>query len=71
VIAALAATSAGLAFGLAAPELKVPALPLALSAGGITALIIVNEMMTRDRPAKTAVVFAAALVGLMALDIAL
>jgi hypothetical protein len=48
VITALAATSAGLAFGLSAPELGMSTLPFALFGGGITAVLVLYEMLTRD-----------------------
>jgi hypothetical protein len=54
VITALAATSAGLAFGLSGPELGLKPLPLALTGGAVTAALVVYEMLTRDGAAKTA-----------------
>ena len=53
VITALAATSAGLAFGLSAPELGLRPLQLALVGGGITAVLVLYEMLTRDSLVKT------------------
>src|SRR5829696_5640047 len=53
VITALAATSAGLAFGLSALELGANTLWLALIGGGFTAALVLYEMLTRDGVAKT------------------
>src|SRR5215207_9199358 len=53
VITALAATSAGLAFGLSAPELGLSPLTASLAGGGFTALLVLHEMLTRDGAAKT------------------
>ena len=53
VITALAATSAGLAFGLSAPELGFSTLSLAMFGGGITAVLVLYEMLTRDGVVKT------------------
>jgi hypothetical protein len=73
VITALAATSAGLAFGLSAPELGVGTLPLALLGGGVTALLVLYELLTRDGPIKTTLTggFVAALVVILILDVLL
>jgi hypothetical protein len=73
VIAALAATSAGLAFGLSAPELHLNALPFALTGGALTALLVLHEMLTRDRPMKSIItaVFAVFLIGVMVCDVVL
>ena len=54
VITALAASSAGLAFGLSAPELRLPTVPFALVGGGVTAALVLFEMLTRDGLPKTA-----------------
>lgn len=54
VITALAATSAGLAFGLSAPEFGARPLWFAGTAGAVTALLVLIEMLTRDGPLKTA-----------------
>ena len=48
VITALAATSAGLAFGLSGPELGLKPLSLALTGGAVTAALVLYEMLTRD-----------------------
>jgi hypothetical protein len=71
VITALAATSAGLAFGLSAPELSVSALPFALLGGGITAVLVLYEMLTRDGVAKTTAtgVFVTLLILVLVLDV--
>ncbi|HKG85317.1 MAG TPA: hypothetical protein VKB16_19525, partial [Beijerinckiaceae bacterium] len=53
VITALAATSAGLAFGLSAPELGFSTLSFAMFGGGITAVLVLYEMLTRDGVLKT------------------
>jgi hypothetical protein len=73
VITALAATSAGLAFGLSAPELGVATLPFALGGGAITAALVLYEMLTRDGVVKTAAtgVFATVLVLVLVLDVLL
>jgi hypothetical protein len=73
VITALAATSAGLAFGLSAPELGAPGLPFALTGGGITAVLVLYEMLTRDGVAKTAAtgLFVTALIVILVLDVLL
>jgi hypothetical protein len=73
VITALASTSAGLAFGLCAPEFGVNTLPLALTAGGATALLVLHEMLTRDGQLKTILtaVYAATLISTMVADVVL
>jgi hypothetical protein len=73
VITALAATSAGLAFGLSGPELGLSPLRLALVAGGITAVLVLYEMLTRDGLAKTIAtgVFVAVLITTLVLDVLL
>ena len=73
VITALAATSAGLAFGLSAPELGFKPLPVALIAGGVTAALVLYEMLTRDGPAKTATTgaFVVVLILVLVLDVLL
>jgi hypothetical protein len=73
VITALAATSAGLAFGLSAPELGLSTLPFALAGGGITAALVLYEMLTRDGALKTAATgtFVTALVLILILDVLL
>jgi hypothetical protein len=73
VITALAATSAGLTFGLSAPELRLNPLASALVGGGITAALVLYEMLTRDGPAKTAMTgaFAAVLILLLVVDVLL
>ena len=55
VITALAATSAGLAFGLSAVELAMSSFRLALFGGALTAILVLYEMLTRDGVVKTAV----------------
>lgn len=71
VITALAATSAGLAFGLSAPELGVNTLWLALTGGGLTAALVLYEMLTRDRMAKTIATgaFVTVLIMILILDV--
>lgn len=73
VITAMAATSAGLAFGLVSPEFHVPALPLGLAAAGVTALLVLNEMLTRDRPEKNAAtaIFVGVLIATLVADVVL
>ena len=73
VISALAATSAGLAFGLSAPELGVGVLPFALTGGGITAALVPHEMLTRDGVAKTTAtgIFVTVLIVILVLDVLL
>jgi hypothetical protein len=73
VITALAATSAGLAFGLSGPELGLKPLPLALTGGAVTAALVLYEMLTRDGPAKTAMTgaFVAVLIATLILDVVL
>ena len=73
VITALAATSAGLAFGLSALELGVGTLPFALCGGGATAVLVLHEMLTRDGRAKTAAtgLFVAVLISILVLDVGL
>lgn len=71
VITALASTSAGLAFGLSAPELNLQPLPFALASGGVTAVLILFEMLTRDGPAKTVLtsIYTGALIAVMIGDV--
>jgi hypothetical protein len=71
VITALAATSAGLAFGLSAPEIGLSTFGMALVGGGITAALVLYEMLTRDGVAKTAAtgVFVTALIVILVLDV--
>src|SRR5215217_9704642 len=73
VITALAATSAGLAFGLSAFELGMSPLQLALLAAALTAILVLYEMLTRDGVVKTAVtgVFVTVLIVVLVLDVAL
>jgi hypothetical protein len=73
VITALAATSAGLAFGLSAGELHLAPLAAALAGGGVTAALVLYEMLTRDGVAKTALtgIFVAVLIIVMILDVLL
>jgi len=73
VITALAATSAGLAFGLSAPELNLDPLKFSLVGGAITAALVLYEMLTRDGVAKTAAtgVFVTALIVVLILDVAM
>lgn len=73
VISALAATSAGLTFGLSAPELGVRPLPFALGGSAITAALVLHEMLTRDRPLKSALTaaFAGVLIAVMVMDVVL
>jgi hypothetical protein len=73
VITALAATSAGLAFGLSAVELGMQPLHFALSGGALTATLVLFEMLTRDGPLKTAATgaFVIVLLGVLVLDVAL
>jgi hypothetical protein len=53
VMTALTATSAGLAFGLSAPELGINPLPLALAAAALTTALVFYEMLTRDGLSKS------------------
>jgi hypothetical protein len=73
VITALAATSAGLAFGLSAVELAMSPFRLALFGGALTAILVLYEMLTRDGVVKTAVtgVFVTILIVVLFLDVAL
>jgi len=73
VITALAATSAGLAFGLSAPELGANTLWLALTGGGFAAALVLYEMLTRDGLPKTTVtgVFVTVLIAVLILDVVL
>lgn len=73
VITALAATSAGLAFGLSALELGANTLWLALTGGGVTAALVLYEMLTRDGLPKTTVtgVFVTVLIAVLILDVVL
>lgn len=73
VISALAATSAGLTFGLSAPELGIRPLPFALAGSFATAALVLHEMLTRDRPLKSALTaaFAALLIAVMLMDVVL
>ena len=73
VITALAAASAGLAFALSAPELGLGSLPFGLAGGGITAILVLNEMLTRDGPVKTmtTAAFVGVLITVMVLDVVL
>src|SRR3954451_15991432 len=73
VITALAATSAGLSFGLSAPELGMSTLPFALFGGGITAVLVLYEMLTRDGVLKTATTgaFVTVLIAILVLDVAI
>src|SRR5215204_7549385 len=73
VITALAATSAGLALGLSAPELGFSRLSFAMFGGGITAALVLYEMLTRDGALKTAATgtFVTALVLILILDVLL
>ena len=73
VITALAATSAGLAFGLSAVELAMSPFRLALFGGALTAILVLYEMLTRDGVVKTAVtgVFVTVLIVVLVLDVAL
>lgn len=70
VITALAATSAGLAFGLSAPELGVRPLRFAGTAGAVTALLVLFEMLTRDGHLKTTLtaIYVGALIAVMIWD---
>jgi hypothetical protein len=73
VITALAATSSGLAFGLSGPELGLPSLPLAITAGALTAVLVLFEMLTRDGRLKTTLTaaFVGVLITTMVIDVAL
>ena len=73
VITALAATSAGLAFGLSAPELGLGIVSFALVGGGVTAVLVFYEMLTRDRLAKTTVTgtYVTVLVAILIIDVLL
>jgi hypothetical protein len=73
VITALAATSAGLAFGLSALELGANTLWLALTGGGFAAALVLYEMLTRDGLPKTTVtgVFVTVLIAVLILDVVL
>jgi hypothetical protein len=70
VITALAATSAGLAYGLSAPELGVRPLRFAGTAAAITAFLVLFEMLTRDGALKTGLTatYVGALIGVMIWD---
>jgi len=70
VITALAATSAGLAFGLAAPELGFSTRPFAIMGGAITSVIVFYEMLTRDGFGKSIStgIFVTALITMLILD---
>jgi hypothetical protein len=71
VITALAATSAGLAFGMSAHELGVNTLGLALGGGGVTAALVLYEMLTRDGLGKTIATgaFVAVIITVLILDV--
>lgn len=73
VISALAATSAGLTFGLSTPEFGLPALPFAVGGGLFCAALVVHDMLTRDRPLKSVLTtaFAVLLIAVMILDVTL
>jgi hypothetical protein len=71
VITALAATSAGLAFGLSGPEIGLSTLPFALTGGAVTAALVFYEMLTRDGLEKTLLTgaFVTALILILILDV--
>ena len=72
VITALTATSAGLAFGLSAPELGLSPLRLALAGAALTAALVSYEMLTKDGMIKSAAtgLFVTAFITMLVLDIA-
>jgi hypothetical protein len=72
VITALTATSAGLAFGLSAPELGFNPLRLALAGAALTAALVAYEMLTKDGRIKSAAtgLFVTAFITMLVLDIA-
>jgi hypothetical protein len=72
VITALTATSAGLAFGLSAPELGLSPLRLALAGAALTAALVAYEMLTKDGIIKSAAtgLFVTAFITMLVLDIA-
>jgi hypothetical protein len=72
VIAALTACSAGLAFGLSAPEFGFGSLNPALAGGALTAALVLFEMLTRDGMSKFIAtgLFVALLITLMVVDVA-
>ena len=72
VITALTATSAGLAFGLSAPELGFNPLRLALTGAALTAALVAYEMLTKDGVTKYAAtgLFVTAFITMLVLDIA-
>jgi hypothetical protein len=71
VITALTATSAGLAFGLSAPELGFSSLRLALAGAALTAALVLYEMLTKDGASKTAATgsFVAVFIAMLVVDI--
>ena len=71
VITALAATSAGLAFGLSAPELGLNTLSFAFIGGGVTVALVLFEMLTRDGTPKTVATgsFVGVLIMVLILDV--
>jgi hypothetical protein len=73
VITALAASSAGLAFGLTAPEIGAGILPISLIGGGLAAALVLFEMLTRDGVPKTIAtgVFVSVLIAFLILDVVL
>ena len=73
LMAGVATTSAGLAFGLSALELGANTLWLALTGGGFTAALVLYEMLTRDGLPKTTVtgVFVTVLIAVLILDVVL
>jgi hypothetical protein len=73
VITALAASSAGLAFGLTAPEIGVGILPIALIGGSLAAALVLFEMLTRDGVPKTIAtgIFVSVLIVFLILDVML
>jgi hypothetical protein len=70
VITALTATSAGLAFGLSAPELGLNSYWLALGGAALTTALVLYEMLTRDGLRKSAATgtFVAVLIAVLILD---
>ena len=70
---ALTATSAGLAFGLSAPELGLSSIRLALAGGAVTAALVLFEMLTRDSVGKFAAtgLFVVVLISVLVIDVAI
>jgi hypothetical protein len=73
VITALTATSAGLAFGLSAPELGLSPLQWALAGAALTAALVAYEMLMKDTVRKSVAtgLFVTAFIGMLVVDITL